>query len=980
MDFLVRIEANIDALRAELNNAGGQLDRLGQRANSSGGMIKNALSFAGGLGITNIISGIADKFVDAAKSGWEFNSSMEQNLASFKTLLGGSDVEAKKMVDTLTKMAAITPFETTDLTKAASTLMGFGVEANKVQGTLQMLGDASMGNRDRFNSLTLAFAQVQAAGKLTGQDLLQMVNAGMNPLQQMAKDSGKSLGQLKGEMEKGAISAKMVEDAFKGATSEGGLFYKSMEAQSKTFDGQMSTLRDNFKLTFGQIMKPLFDNISTNILPKFIDKLTVFQTTFSKTNSVVSAFGAVFNVSEKNMESFSDSMRKAYREALKPFVDIVIDIYNKYMPVFIETFKNIYSQVMPAFERVFKVITEKIIPDFKEGINSFVKLVFPIFKDAMQFITEKLLPPLIKVFEFVYTQILPKFYSMFKTVMPYIGQIMAALWDVIKPVLTYIVDAFTESWPEIKLAVIDAVDKIVFLIENLVRVIAGLSKIVGGVFANDWRKIWDGMVQISTQGAKKVAVAMTGTLSSLNQGLKTSAGNMLGGLVTVVDETTKKVKEAETNTKGSMSTLNSAASDGATKAVSKTKETIDNILKAAEESAKKLRDLTISNFDKLGEATITALKNKWSAEEKMQLDSLTRQGEALRTQTDYNIAQYDRELLAKLKVIDEGASKEIETLQNKITNMNNITKGEEDQKKEIDFNTKLTELKGINEIDPVKKIALQKQIDDLVAAHNREFQLSQRAMQQESLKNEIDLIRNNAIQKKAQMTKEAEERKQALLNEQTMMIEGINNMSVTVKTKFENLLKEENLQATARTLALDKNNKDLIDLLTTYNPKWQDAGQSFGQRMLDGINSTKASIQATIAEIMGMVGQANAAQNQVIMQAKAMWNQGNAAGNTSMMNQAHSIAESARAAGGTIPAYANGTNFAAGGWSLVGERGPEILNLPRGSSVTPNDKMGGNVYVTVGTLVGSNGMNELANVLSRQLNKKYASAIGGGAY
>jgi hypothetical protein len=44
------------------------------------------------------------------------------------------------------------------------------------------------------------------------------------------------------------------------------------------------------------------------------------------------------------------------------------------------------------------------------------------------------------------------------------------------------------------------------------------------------------------------------------------------------------------------------------------------------------------------------------------------------------------------------------------------------------------------------------------------------------------------------------------------------------------------------------------------------------------------------------------------------------------------------------PHYALGTNFARGGMSLVGERGPELVNLPRGSKVTPNHKMGGNTY------------------------------------
>lgn len=92
-----------------------------------------------------------------------------------------------------------------------------------------------MGNADRFQHLALAFAQVSAAGKLTGQDLLQMVNAGFNPLQEISKKTGKSISELKDDMADGAISVKMVEDAMKGATSEGGRFFGGMEKASKTF-------------------------------------------------------------------------------------------------------------------------------------------------------------------------------------------------------------------------------------------------------------------------------------------------------------------------------------------------------------------------------------------------------------------------------------------------------------------------------------------------------------------------------------------------------------------------------------------------------------------------------------------------------------------------------------------------------------------------------------------------------------------------
>ena len=99
-----------------------------------------------------------------------------------------------------------------------------------------------MGNAERFQSLILAFAQVSANGKLMGQDLLQMVNAGFNPLSIISERTGKSIAVLRDEMSKGEISAQMMEEAFAAATAEGGKFYGMLEAQSQTINGALSNL------------------------------------------------------------------------------------------------------------------------------------------------------------------------------------------------------------------------------------------------------------------------------------------------------------------------------------------------------------------------------------------------------------------------------------------------------------------------------------------------------------------------------------------------------------------------------------------------------------------------------------------------------------------------------------------------------------------------------------------------------------------
>ena len=118
---------------------------------------------------------------------------------------------------------------------------------------MKAIGDVAAGDKEKFKSLTLAFGQVSSAGKLTGQDLLQMINAGFNPLQVISEKTGKSMSELKDEMAKGNISARDVAEAFAIATGEGGKFNNMMDKQSQTLEGLKSTLGDEFQLVLKKI-------------------------------------------------------------------------------------------------------------------------------------------------------------------------------------------------------------------------------------------------------------------------------------------------------------------------------------------------------------------------------------------------------------------------------------------------------------------------------------------------------------------------------------------------------------------------------------------------------------------------------------------------------------------------------------------------------------------------------------------------------
>lgn len=196
----------------------------------------------GGMGLKELASRII-----SVRAEFE---SMETSL---KVLLGGNEERLSNIMGQIKEYALASPLNTKDMVGAVQMMTSFGIEAEKSIDYLKAIGDVSMGDAGKFNSLALAFSQMSSAGKLMGQDLMQMVNAGFNPLEEIARKTGKSIGELKNEMSKGAITSKMVQDAFISATSAGGKFFGMSQEGAKTLNGQISMLQESFDNMFNEI-------------------------------------------------------------------------------------------------------------------------------------------------------------------------------------------------------------------------------------------------------------------------------------------------------------------------------------------------------------------------------------------------------------------------------------------------------------------------------------------------------------------------------------------------------------------------------------------------------------------------------------------------------------------------------------------------------------------------------------------------------
>lgn len=226
-------------LRREAQEALNIFGSIGNKAEAEGARIDTAFRRAGQAAAAYFTAQQLSGFIGSVV---KMRGEIEALEISFETLLGNKE-KAAEMFGEIKEFAVNTPMQLGDLAKGAQTLLAFNIEAEKVMPTLRQIGDISMGDSEKFNSLVLAFSQMSSTGKLMGQDLLQMINAGFNPLVEISKTTGKSITELKEDMSAGAISVDMVAEAFAHAAGKGGMFNGMLEKQSQGLKGAIANLQ-----------------------------------------------------------------------------------------------------------------------------------------------------------------------------------------------------------------------------------------------------------------------------------------------------------------------------------------------------------------------------------------------------------------------------------------------------------------------------------------------------------------------------------------------------------------------------------------------------------------------------------------------------------------------------------------------------------------------------------------------------------------
>jgi tape measure domain-containing protein len=233
------------------------LTKVQSQAGIAGRALDKATTAAGGFtnklrGVGSALSGVGGMIAGlgaGAAAGWmaKLAAGAEQTSIAFEVLLGSS-AASKQMVDDIRALDMKTVFGARELGDSAKMMLNYGIAGQSVVPMLARISDIASGDSMKLEGLTRAFGQMAATGRLMGQDLNQMIQNGFNPLEEISRRTGVSMGVLKKQMEAGGISAEMVAKAFESATSQGGRFYGMNDRMSQTTAGQFAKLQSNIEM------------------------------------------------------------------------------------------------------------------------------------------------------------------------------------------------------------------------------------------------------------------------------------------------------------------------------------------------------------------------------------------------------------------------------------------------------------------------------------------------------------------------------------------------------------------------------------------------------------------------------------------------------------------------------------------------------------------------------------------------------------
>lgn len=460
------------------------------------------------------LGAISAGLLTAGTMGVKFNAQLEQYQTSFEVMTG-SATEASSIVERLKKIGAQTPFELTDVADATQLLMNYGFTADGAIDSMMMLGDISQGSSEKMNRIAMAYGQMSSAGKVQLEDVKQMIEAGFNPLNEISETTGESMESLYDRISKGTISVDEISASMKRSTSEGGKYYQSMEKQSKTVNGMLSTLSDTVKNKMGEAFQSTSDIIKKMLpsLISFIENLDVKEVakwigilagSIGGVLVVVTALrgaiklfdivtmvqqlgglNAMFTALTANIGTVVATIAPLIATAVAIIAVIALvttaiyQLWNE-NEVFRQTVTNAWNSIMDTLTLFWNVVG---------------KPIFDAITRALLNIWENGIKPLWDAFKEFIANLVMKLAEFWESIKPIVDFFITVFGPIIVNALTWVADSFG-NMVSIVMSLLGALLKnIGEIIGGVIDVFGGIIDFIVGIFTGDWEKAWNGILR-----------------------------------------------------------------------------------------------------------------------------------------------------------------------------------------------------------------------------------------------------------------------------------------------------------------------------------------------------------------------------------------------------------------------------------------------------------------------------------------------------
>lgn len=325
-----RAQQKIDRLTRSTNKAKRGFNGLSLSIKNSSSAFGTFVGNVAAVGFNRLIGNLTSFGASSVK----VTADIETLTTQFEVLTGSVGL-ANKAVEDLQQFAATTPFQFKDLAKSQQRLLSFGFTLEEVQDRMSDIGDVAAASGANIGELSLIFGQVRAAGKLTGERLLQLQERAIPIGPAIAKSLGVAESSVRDLVSKGKVDFKTFEDAFRSLNDTGEFAFEGMIKRSRTLNGRISTLKDNFEL--------LQANVGSRLAPAFkaiVSSFTIFIQRIQNT--------AAFN---SFLETLSNRIPGAIDFAINSFSFLINTVLNvtKVFNLFRSGATTVISTILKAF-------------------------------------------------------------------------------------------------------------------------------------------------------------------------------------------------------------------------------------------------------------------------------------------------------------------------------------------------------------------------------------------------------------------------------------------------------------------------------------------------------------------------------------------------------------------------------------------------------------------------------------------------------